>query len=45
MPYNAPDDGSEPAFYIDMTSTEKGVNLISKGLSKDVYDSTYWQSK
>ena len=45
LPYNTPDLGSEPLFYIDMVSTAEGVNPTPKGLDKDVYDSTYWQSK
>lgn len=45
MPYNAPDVGNEPLFYIDMTSTAEGVNPVPKELDKDVYDATFWQSK
>jgi hypothetical protein len=47
LPYNAPDVGAEPLFYIDMTSTaeQHGVNPGAKGLDKDVYDATFWQSK
>jgi len=45
IPYNCPDLGNEPLFYIDMTSTAEGVNIGPRGLEKDVYDSTYWQSK
>jgi len=45
MPYNAPDVGNEPLFYIDMTSTAEGVNPQPKGYDKDVFDATFWQSK
>jgi hypothetical protein len=45
IPYNAPDLGNEPLFYIDMTSTAPGVNHRRKHLKKDVYDGTFWQSK
>jgi len=45
MPYNSPDYFSEPKFYIDMTSRAEGIDLVDRKLSKDVYDSTYWQSK
>ena len=45
MPYNTPDIGNEPLFYIDMTSTAEGVNPQPKELDKDVFDSTFWQSK
>jgi len=45
MPYNTPDVGNEPLFYIDMTSTAEGVNPRPKELDKDVFDSTFWQSK
>ena len=42
IPYNAPDLGNEPLFYIDMTSTADGVNKGTKGLAKDAFDSTFW---
>ena len=45
IPYNAPDLGNEPLFYIDMTSTAEGVNIGTRGLDKDIYDTTFWQSK
>jgi hypothetical protein len=45
LPYNAPDLGSEPLFYIDMTSTAPGVNMGTRRLEKDVFDSSYWQAK
>ena len=45
IPYNAPDLGNAPLFYIDMTSTAEGVNVGTRGLDKDIYDSTFWQSK
>ena len=45
MPYNVPDLGNEPLFYIDMSSTAEGVNPGTKGLEKDIFDGTFWQSK
>jgi hypothetical protein len=42
IPYNAPDLGNEPLFYIDMTSTAEGINKGTKGLAKDAFDSTFW---
>jgi hypothetical protein len=43
MPYNAPDIGSDPDFFLDMTAN---VGLPpSRNYQKDVFDSTYWQSK
>lgn len=46
LPYNMPNVGAEPLFYIDMTSEEKdGVNKPSKYLKNDVFDTTFWDSK
>ena len=45
MSYNTPDYGNEPPFYLDMTATGPGINPVRKNLDKDVYDSTYWDSK
>jgi hypothetical protein len=45
LPYNIPDLGREPLFYIDMTSVAENVNPTTKGLNADPYDATYWQSK
>jgi hypothetical protein len=45
MPYNTPDVGAEPDFYIDFTAVGADVNPKRKPLDKDVFDSTFWQSK
>ena len=51
MPYNIPDLGNEPLFYIEMTSTKAGgtgvnrVNKLPKGYSADPNDELFWQSK
>jgi hypothetical protein len=42
LPYNTPDVGGEPLFYIDMTSTAEGVTHLGRGLEKDVHDGTFW---
>jgi len=37
-----PNWNQEPKFYLDMTADGDDVNPVSKGLTTDVYDSTYW---
>ncbi len=45
LPYNMPDWGSEPNFYLDMTASDSTINPVRKAIDKDVYDSTYWDAK
>jgi hypothetical protein len=42
LPYNMPAWGAEPKFYLDMTASGEKINPVSKGLTTDVFDSTYW---
>lgn len=44
LPYNMPDWGNEPDFYLDMTATGDTINPVRKNIEKDVYDSTYWDA-
>ena len=42
VPYNAPNVGGDQSFFLDMTAP---IGLLpSRGYTKDVFDSTYWQS-
>lgn len=43
IPYNAPDVEADESFFLDMTA--KVGLLPSRNYDKDVYDSTYWQSR
>lgn len=45
MPYNSVDYGNDPNLWLDFVSLAPGVNTTSRNLNKDVYDSTYWESK
>ena len=45
IPYNTPDVGLEPEFYLDMTAKGEGVTPVRKLLDRDQFDSTFWQSK
>ena len=43
VPYNNPDVDDDPLFFIDMTAS---VGMIpDRYYDKDVYDSTFWQSR
>lgn len=43
IPYNAPDVANDQTFFLDMTAK---IGLpAQRGYDKDVYDSTYWQSR
>mmetsp|Transcript_20912 Transcript_20912/g.20644 ORF Transcript_20912/g.20644 Transcript_20912/m.20644 type:complete len:259 (-) Transcript_20912:388-1164(-) len=43
IPYNAPDVTADQTFFLDMTAS---IGLLpTRGYDKDVYDSTYWQSR
>lgn len=45
MPYNSIDYGNDPKLWLDFISQAPGVNVTSRNLDKDVFDSTYWESK
>ena len=45
LPYNMPNWGEEPEFYLDMTSRGDDINPVRKKIDKDVFDSTYWDAK
>jgi hypothetical protein len=44
IPYNAPDYGNDPSLWLDFVSTDN-VNPTTKRTDKDIFDTTYWQSK
>ena len=37
IPYNAPNIGNLPPFYLDMTATGPGINPIRKNIETDVF--------
>ena len=45
MPYNSVDYGNDPDLWLDFVSQAPGINVTSRNLDKDVFDSTYWDSK
>jgi hypothetical protein len=45
LPYNMPDWGKEPDFYVDMTARGSDINPVRRPIDKDVYDSTYWDAQ
>ena len=45
MPYNSPDWGNDPDLWIDFVSKGPNINPTTKGLDKDQFDLTYWQSR
>jgi len=45
IPYNMPDWGREPEFYIDMTARGSNINPVRRPIDKDVFDSTYWDAQ
>lgn len=45
MPYNAVDYGVEANLWLDFVSQGDEIVPTTKGLDKDAFDPTFWQSK
>jgi hypothetical protein len=45
LPYNAINYGADPNLWFDFVAEGPDIKLTSRNLDKDVFDSTYWQSK
>jgi hypothetical protein len=45
FPYNAINYLQDPNLWFDFVAVGPDIKLTSRHLDKDVFDSTYWQSK